>query len=146
MTTGNRCRLEERFGAEVKPFIYRLFPFLLILEGHHWRVGMRFSCPSAAANPGRPVVDAKNELTHLSRLLEHCAGRSAESASPPFLQGRHRLSRPDPCRVVEEFPPEIRFEEVEQRIGTLPEIDETLERFYAVKLKWPGLAADISCV
>ena len=37
LTSGNRCRLEERFGAEVKPFVCRLFPFVLIPAGNHWR-------------------------------------------------------------------------------------------------------------
>jgi lysine-N-methylase len=101
LTTGNRCRLEERFGAEVKPFVCRLFPFMLIPAGNHWRVGMRFSCPSAAANSGRPVTDAEKDLTQLSRSLEQHVGRSAESAPPPFLQAGHQLSWPDAHRVVD---------------------------------------------
>ena len=101
LTTGNRCRLQERFGPEVKPFVCRLFPFVLIPAGDHWRVGMRFSCPSAAANSGRPVTDAKNELVHLSHLLEQHVGRSADSASPPFLQAGEQLAWPDVCRVVQ---------------------------------------------
>jgi lysine-N-methylase len=45
-----------------------------------------------------------------------------------FVRGRGRVPR------VNEFLPETRFPELEQRIGTPPEIDETLERFYLVKL------------
>ena len=45
-----------------------------------------------------------------------------------FARGRGSVPR------VNEFLPDTTFEEVEQRIGTLPEIDETLERYYAVKL------------
>jgi lysine-N-methylase len=101
LTAGNRCRLEERFGADVKPFVCRLFPFVLIPAGNHWRVGMRFSCPSAAANSGRPVADAEKELLQLSRLLEQHVGRSADSASPPLLAIGHQLSWPDACRVVD---------------------------------------------
>ena len=37
LTTENHCRLQERFGPEVKPFVCRLFPFLLIPAGNHWR-------------------------------------------------------------------------------------------------------------
>ena len=92
MTTANRCRLQERFGADVKPFVCRLFPFVLIPAGNHWRVGMRFSCPSAAANRGRPVADAEKDLVHLSRLLEQHVGRSADSAPPPLLQAGQQLS------------------------------------------------------
>ncbi len=101
LTTSNRCRLQERFGAEVKPFVCRLFPFLLIPAGNHWRVGMRFSCPSTAANRGRPVADAEKDLVHLSRLLEQHVGRSADSAPPPLLQAGQQLSWPDMCRLVE---------------------------------------------
>jgi lysine-N-methylase len=100
LTSGNRCRLQERFGADAKPFVCRLFPFVLIPAGNHWRVGMRFSCPSAAANRGRPVTDAEAELVHLSRLLEQHVGRSADSAPPPLLQAGQQLLWPDVCRVV----------------------------------------------
>ena len=101
LTTGNRCRIQERFGADAKPFACRLFPFVLIPAGNHWRVGVRFSCPSAAANQGRPVADAENDLVHLSRLLEQHVGRSADSAPPPLLRAGQQLSWPDVCRVVQ---------------------------------------------
>jgi lysine-N-methylase len=101
LTARNHCRLQERFGAEVKPFVCRLFPFLLIPAGNHWRVGMRFSCPSAAANSGRPVAEAEEDLVHLSHLLEQHVGRSADSAPAPLLQAGQELSWPDVCRVVE---------------------------------------------
>jgi lysine-N-methylase len=101
LTAGNHCRLQERFGADVKPFVCRLFPFILIPAGNHWRVGMRFSCPSAAANLGRPVADAEKDLLHFSGLLEQYAGRSADSAPPPPLQAGQQLAWPDLCRVVQ---------------------------------------------
>jgi lysine-N-methylase len=101
LTAGNRCRLQERFGADAKPFVCRLFPFVLIPAGNHWRVGLRFSCPPAAANEGRPVADAKPELVHLSHLLERHVGRSADSAPPPLLQAGQQLPWPDVCRLVE---------------------------------------------
>ncbi|GAC1469109.1 MAG: hypothetical protein NVSMB9_12530 [Isosphaeraceae bacterium] len=103
LTTENRCRIHERFGADVKPFVCRLFPFVLIPAGDHWRVGMRFSCPSAAANQGRPAAEAENDLKHLSHLLEQHVGRSADSAPPPLLQAGLQLSWPDVGRVVQVF-------------------------------------------
>jgi lysine-N-methylase len=78
-----------------------LFPFVLIPAGDHWRVGMRFSCPSAAANRGRPVADAEADLLNLSHLLEQHVGRSADSSPPPLLQAGQQLSWPDVCRVVQ---------------------------------------------
>lgn len=101
LTAANHCRLQERFGADVKPFVCRLFPFLLIPAGNHWRVGMRFSCPSAAANQGRPVADARNDLVHLSGLLEQHVGRSADSATPALMQMGEQLAWPEMVRVVE---------------------------------------------
>jgi len=101
LTAANRCRLQERFGANVKPFVCRLFPFVLIPAGNHWRVGMRFSCPSAAANRGRPVAESGKDLAHLSRLLERHVGRSADSAPPPLLRAGQQLSWPDVCRLVQ---------------------------------------------
>ena len=101
LTAGNHCRLQERFGAEVKPFVCRLFPFMLIPAGNHWRVGMRFSCPSAAANAGRPVVNAEKDLVRLSHLLEKHEGRSADSAPAPLLQAGQQLPWADVGRVVQ---------------------------------------------
>lgn len=101
LTSANHCRLQERFGADVKPFVCRLFPFLLIPAGNHWRVGMRFSCPSAAANSGSPVVEADKDLAHLARLLEQHVGRSADSATPPPLQPGRELAWPELCRLAQ---------------------------------------------
>ncbi len=101
LTTGNRCRLQERFGAHVKPFACRLFPFVLIPAGDHWRVGMRFSCPSVAANRGQPMVDSAKDVAKLSRLLEQHVGRSADSAPTPLLDTGRELSWPDVCRLVQ---------------------------------------------
>ena len=101
LTTGNHCRLQERFGADVKPFVCRMFPFVLIPAGKHWRVGMRFSCPSAAANLGRSVASAEKDLVHLSDLLEQYEGRSADSALPPLLQAGQKASWPEVCQIVE---------------------------------------------
>ena len=85
LTARNRCRIQERFGAEAKPFVCRLFPFVLIPAGDHWRVGMRFSCPSAAANRGRPVADAKKTW---------CTCRVCWSSTSA---GRRRVPRPPCC-------------------------------------------------
>ena len=62
---------------------------------------MRFSCPSAAANSGRPAADAEKELLQLSRLLEKHEGRSADCAPPPVLKAGQQLAWPEVCRVVQ---------------------------------------------
>src|SRR2546421_593195 len=63
-----RCRIHERHGYETKPLPCRLFPFVLIPTGDHWRVGLRFACPSAAANKGRALPE------HDAELAEFAAG------------------------------------------------------------------------
>jgi lysine-N-methylase len=64
-----RCRIHEKFGYEAKPLACRLFPFLLVPVADRWRVGVRFACPSAAANAGRPVAEHTAELTDLAGRL-----------------------------------------------------------------------------
>ncbi len=101
LTAENRCRLQERFGPEVKPFVCRMFPFMLIPAGNHWRVGMRFSCPSAVASRGRPVADSQKDLVQLSHLLESHLGRSADDAPAPSVRRGRELDWPDACRLVD---------------------------------------------
>jgi lysine-N-methylase len=101
LTKANRCRLHERFGAEIKPFACRLFPFVLIPAGNHWRVGVRFSCPSAVENKGRPVSEYVGELGRFAQLLEQYEGRSGESAAPPPLQAGQQVDWPDVVRFVD---------------------------------------------
>src|SRR6516225_1635638 len=57
-----RCRIHERFGAAAKPLPCRLFPFILVPAGDHYRVGIRFACPSAAENKGRTLSAHDAEL------------------------------------------------------------------------------------
>src|SRR5262245_43315660 len=57
-----RCRIHEKHGYEAKPLPCRLFPFVLVPAGDHWRVGLRYACPSAAANKGRGTADHAGDL------------------------------------------------------------------------------------
>lgn len=116
LTATSRCRLQERFGPEAKPFVCRLFPFVLIPTGNQWRVGLRFSCPSAAANLGPPVPE--KELVTLSRLLEKHVGRTPDSAPPPVVEGAPGLEWPDVARIVDVLAAvvEDRSERLERRV------------------------------
>src|SRR5690242_1681876 len=40
-----RCRIHEKFGADAKPLACRVYPFILVPAGDHWRVGLRYACP-----------------------------------------------------------------------------------------------------
>ena len=37
----NRCRIHERFGSAAKPLACRVYPFMLVPAGDHWRLGLR---------------------------------------------------------------------------------------------------------
>jgi lysine-N-methylase len=120
-----RCRIHERFGHEAKPLPCRLYPFILVPAGDHWRVGLRFSCPSAVGNLGRP---ANAHLPDLKRYADELVTREGWSRSPagpeglglppPRLQGRQRLDWPDTLRMVDALLGMVRDrrERVERRL------------------------------
>jgi lysine-N-methylase len=56
------CRIHTKFGPEAKPFACRLYPYVLVPVGNHYRVSLRFACPSATANKGRPLTEQMGEL------------------------------------------------------------------------------------
>src|SRR5262249_30247868 len=58
----NRCRLHERHGPAAKPFACRLYPFVLVPAGDHWRAGLRYACPAAAGNEGPSLTHYQAEL------------------------------------------------------------------------------------
>src|SRR4051794_27660168 len=82
----NRCLLHERHGAEAKPLACRLFPLVLVPAGDHWRVGLRYGCPSAIANQGRPLAEHASEAQQLAELLERDAGLDGQPVPAAELQ------------------------------------------------------------
>jgi lysine-N-methylase len=99
-----RCRIHERFGYETKPLPCRLFPFVLVPAGDHWRVGMRFACPSAAANKGRNARDHEEALRLFAAELAEREGLDKEPGKnalrPPYIQAGLRLDWPDVLRLM----------------------------------------------
>jgi lysine-N-methylase len=100
-----RCRIHEKFGYQAKPLPCRLFPFVLVPAGDHWRVGLRYACPSAAANKGRALPEHQPALVAFAAALaerEHLGARPDGLLNgPPPLEGRQRLDWPDVLRVVD---------------------------------------------
>jgi lysine-N-methylase len=100
-----RCRIHERFGYETKPLPCRLFPFVLVPVSDFWTVGMRFACPSAAANKGRPVAAHDPALREFAARLAEREGLKRQPDGtytlPPRLHGSQRLGWPDLLRVVD---------------------------------------------
>ncbi|GIW84488.1 MAG: YkgJ family cysteine cluster protein [Gemmataceae bacterium] len=94
----NRCRIHARFGLEAKPFACRLYPFILVPSGDHWKLGLRFSCPPAAKNHGRPLSDHLSEANALANLLETTRGSLPDLRLPPV--GDQLLDWPDLDRLL----------------------------------------------
>src|SRR5262249_14672366 len=81
-----RCRIHEKFGYAAKPLPCRLFPFVLVPLGDRWAVGMRYACPSAAANLGRPISAHDRDLLEFGKLLaerEQLTPQPDGSLTPP---------------------------------------------------------------
>ncbi len=100
-----RCRIHERFGYETKPLPCRLFPFVLVPTGDHWRVGLRFACPSAAANKGRALPEHQADLLLFAEQLAQREKLSPRQdgalTTPPRLDRWQQLDWPDTLRLVD---------------------------------------------
>src|SRR5262245_58480536 len=90
-----RCRIHAKFGSEAKPLACRIYPYVLVPAGDHWRVGIRFACPSAADNRGRPMSASLDDLRNYAQALEERESVAGRSTEPPPVYGRVRLSWDD---------------------------------------------------
>jgi len=102
---GNRCRVHAAFGAAAKPMSCRIYPFVLVPAGDHWRVGLRFACPSAVGDRGRPLGDHAADLRDYAALLEASTGvtltAGGQSAPAPPLQPGHAVPWADLVRFAQ---------------------------------------------
>jgi lysine-N-methylase len=100
-----RCRIHERFGYETKPLPCRIFPFVLVPAGNQWRVGLRYACPSAAANKGRALPEHNAALQVFAAGLAEREGLKPQPdgslTAPPLLDGQQRLDWPELLRLVD---------------------------------------------
>jgi lysine-N-methylase len=100
-----RCRIHERHGFASKPLPCRLFPFVLVPVADHWRVGLRFACPSAAASKGRAIPEHDADLKAFADMLAEREGVKAQVdgslVPPPKLQAGQRVEWPDVLRIVQ---------------------------------------------
>jgi lysine-N-methylase len=76
-----------------------------VAAGDHWAVGVRFACPSAAANKGRPLPQHTKALSEFAEELASREGLSPRPdgslAPPPPLQAGQRVGWPDVQRCVD---------------------------------------------
>src|SRR5262245_14959672 len=96
-----RCRIHAKFGPEAKPLACRVYPFVLVPVGDHWRVGLRFACPSAAEDFGRPLSAHQTDLQAYANALERRENVAARSADPPPLQAGQAVTWSDLFRFAQ---------------------------------------------
>jgi lysine-N-methylase len=95
----NRCRIHAKFGPAAKPLACRVYPFLLVPVGDHWRLGLRYACPSAAGSHGRPLAEHLPEAREFAAALEE-ASPASKTVPPPPLQRGQPVSWDDLFRIV----------------------------------------------
>ncbi len=83
LTAAGLCRIHEVFGADAKPLACRQFPLQVVRWERKTFATVLRSCPSAAAERGRPVSE---HLGFLKRLVKDEGGRVAA----PAVAGRVR--------------------------------------------------------
>ena len=84
LTAEGRCRIHELHGSEAKPRICRLFPLQLVPLDNVALLTMRRSCPSAAADTGKPVTK------QLAEGKPFLLPDQSETAPPMILHGFRR--------------------------------------------------------
>ncbi len=87
LNESGRCRIHEKFGSSAKPLACRAYPFVLVPGGDHWRVGLRFTCPSVAENKGRSFeVHTKDAAAYGAELEPRSL--HLELPPPPLQSGQ----------------------------------------------------------
>lgn len=66
---GSKCRIHARFGEAAKPIACRLFPLAFHPAGKKVLAGLRFSCPSAITNQGKPLSQQMPEMLAIAKEI-----------------------------------------------------------------------------
>lgn len=97
LDAANRCRIHAKFGEAAKPLACRLYPLLIYPAGKKIFVGLRFSCPSAAGNQGKALLERAGAVNQFARevLPEGC-----EKLPAPAVAAAANLDWPDFLRYA----------------------------------------------
>ena len=95
LTAEGRCRIHELHGADAKPRVCRMFPLqpVPVVVETEKLVTLRRSCPSAAADKGRPITE---HLPGFAAMLDGSnaatawASGNVSTAPPKILRGLAR--------------------------------------------------------
>ncbi len=96
----NRCRIHVKHGSAAKPLACRIYPYSLVPAGDHWKLGLRFACPSAVEDKGRPLSNHLAEAREYAAVLEGEAGTSAITVPPPPLQRSQQVGWNELARII----------------------------------------------
>lgn len=96
----NRCRIHIQHGSAAKPLACRIYPYSLVPAGDHWKLGIRFACPSAAEDQGRPLTEHLGDAREYAAMLEAEIGTATLTGPPPPLQGSQTVSWNDLFRII----------------------------------------------
>ncbi|MBI3466251.1 MAG: YkgJ family cysteine cluster protein [Planctomycetes bacterium] len=91
------CSIHAEFGEQAKPLPCQIYPYMLVPAGNELRVSVRFSCPSAVRNLGRPVADQMEAIRHYARKL---VPPDARPPQPPPVRRGQKLDWPELLRIV----------------------------------------------
>jgi lysine-N-methylase len=97
------CRIHAKFGSEAKPLACRIYPFVLVPFGDHWRISLRFACPSATNDQGRPIAAHDRELREFAAALEKRERFAERSLSAPMLQWAQTVPWSDLAILIRAF-------------------------------------------
>ncbi len=97
LNSDGRCKIHAKFGEAAKPLACRLFPLVLHPAGKQLRVGLRFSCPSAAAGKGSSLAEQNSEVLKFARLI--VPENFSEIPAPPVVADAG-LAWPDFLRFI----------------------------------------------
>jgi lysine-N-methylase len=97
LDAAGKCRIHARFGEPAKPHACRLYPLTLHPVAGKLVVGVRFSCPSAAANSGQPLSAQIPALSEVAKLV---VPDGFADVPPPAILREAGLNWPDFMRFV----------------------------------------------
>jgi lysine-N-methylase len=97
------CRIHGKFGSEAKPLACRIYPFVLVPAGNHWRVGLRYACPSVVDDLGRPISAHESAIREYAQTLEDREGIAGRAQAVPMLQRAQTVSWSDLVLFINTF-------------------------------------------
>ncbi|WP_254508769.1 YkgJ family cysteine cluster protein [Anatilimnocola floriformis] len=107
LTAAGRCRVHEKFGAESKPLVCRVFPLQLVPREKQAILTLRRACPSAALDTGRELNEHLPEIKRLVAAgeLEISLPTAETTAQPAWQQANRVMAAAARIFGDERFPP-----------------------------------------